>query len=95
MSRVAPRPNLAPTLPSCPVAALRAELSSLLDHPAIASERRYVAEPLLRQCLDVARLLRWQQLVVQECAAWEEKQLAAEEAQIRRSVGQYYNSDCY
>ncbi|MGI4741293.1 MAG: hypothetical protein ACRYG7_39510 [Janthinobacterium lividum] len=69
--------------------AVREELRCLLAHPAIAAERRRNAELFLAQCLDVARLLRWQQLVLQECAAWEDETLAAEQAQDEKRTPRY------
>jgi len=63
------------------VAAIRAELRCLLVHPAITPERRSNADPFLKQCQAVAQLLRWQQLLLQQCAAWEDAALAAEQAQ--------------
>lgn len=69
-----------PAMPRCPVEAVREELRCMLAHPAIAVERRHNAEPYLAQCLDIGRLLRWQQLILQECALWEDEMLAAEQA---------------
>lgn len=76
-----------PTLPYCPVEAVREELRCLLAHPAIAAERRRSAEVFLTRCPDVARLLRWQQLVLQECATWEDEMLAAEQAWSKKRAG--------
>ena len=70
-------------LPPGPVAALREEIRCLLIHPAITPARRQQAEPFLSQCLEVAKLRRWQELIVQECANWEEEMLAAEEIQTK------------
>ena len=81
MSSASTQANCPPTLPPGPLAALREELRCLLIHPAITPERRQQAEPFLSHCLEVAKLRRWLELIVRECAAWEEEKLAAEEKQ--------------
>ncbi len=37
----------------------------------------------MSQCLDAAKLRRWLELIVQECAIWEDETLAAEETQTK------------
>ena len=94
MPPTVPRATATPPLPRCLVEAVREELRCLLAHPAIAAERRRNAELFLIQCLDVARLLRWQQLVLQECATWEDETLAAEQAQDGKRNQHYNESNC-
>lgn len=82
-----PRATATSPLSRCPAKAVREELRCLLAHPAITAERRRNAELFLTQCLDVVKLLRWQQLVLQECATWEDEVLAAEQAQNKKVPG--------
>ena len=83
MSSASTQANCTPALPPGPLAALREELRCLLIHPAITPERRQQAEPFLSQCLEVAKLRHWLDLIVKECAAWEEETLANEEKQTK------------
>lgn len=60
------------------LAALRTELSCILQHPAIAPARQQMAEPFIDQCTDAAQLRHWLALAVQECGRWEDEALVAE-----------------
>ena len=60
------------------LAALRAELRCILQHPAIVPARRQTAELFMGRCTDAARLRHWLALAVAECGHWEERALAAE-----------------
>lgn len=91
MSFTSPQVNCPPALLPGPVEALREELRCLLIHPAITPERRQQAAPLLSQCLDVAKLRRWLELIVQECATWEDEALAAEETQTKSGPQRWGN----
>jgi hypothetical protein len=73
-------PAVLPNQPGHELDALRAELRCILQHPAIAPERRQAAEPLISRCTDMLRLGQWLVLAVAECGRWEEQMLAAEGA---------------
>jgi hypothetical protein len=62
------------------LAALRAELRCILQHPAITADRRQAAELFIERCTDGARLRHWLALAVAECGRWEDQALATEES---------------
>ena len=59
--------------------ALSRELRCILQHPAIAPDRRQAAEGFMGRCTDTNRLEIWLALAVTECGRWEEQVLAGEE----------------
>ncbi|RPD43895.1 hypothetical protein DNI29_22545 [Hymenobacter sediminis] len=88
MSANLPAPESAATAPQHGLAALRAELRCILQHPAISPERRQAAEPFITRCTEPARLEAWLALAVAECGRWEEQTLTSEiQENCRRPKG--------
>ncbi|WP_400194278.1 hypothetical protein [Hymenobacter sp. B81] len=56
----------------------RRNVREVLNHPAFPAERRQRAEAVINACTDAAQLLRWKQLALRECEAWEDAELIKE-----------------